>query len=144
VDEGIVEAAAAAAAAAQQQQQQQQQAFVDAYVDRTFMTAVGIVQEDEEEEEQGEDHGPGGAGAGAAPGPPLRAAWRDVEDPTERLALSLGLDPCLLPLHTRALTGDSLAACNALRFALAHPLVEVQAGACVGRRPAGPPARLPA
>ncbi|GIL92741.1 hypothetical protein Vretifemale_20235 [Volvox reticuliferus] len=57
-----------------------------------------------------------------------RPLWESITDPTERLAVALGLDPLSLPIHTGALTVDSAGAIAALRFALAHPLVEANDG----------------
>ncbi|GLI67741.1 hypothetical protein VaNZ11_011994 [Volvox africanus] len=57
-----------------------------------------------------------------------RPLWESITDPTERLAVALGLDPLSLPMHTGALTVDSAGAIAALRFALAHPLVEANDG----------------
>jgi hypothetical protein len=48
-----------------------------------------------------------------------------VQDPTERLALALGLEPRRLAIYTGELTTDSMGSVNALRYALAHPLVLV-------------------
>ncbi len=36
-----------------------------------------------------------------------REAWEDVEDPTERLALALGLDPRRLAIYTGKPTQDA-------------------------------------
>ena len=57
-----------------------------------------------------------------------RPLWADIEDPTERLALALGLDPSRLAVHTGRLTSDSMATVNALRFALSHSLVNADEG----------------
>ncbi|GIL68627.1 hypothetical protein Vafri_21871 [Volvox africanus] len=57
-----------------------------------------------------------------------RPLWESITDPTERLAVALGLDPLSLPMHTGTLTVDSAGAIAALRFALAHPLVEANDG----------------
>ncbi len=110
--------------------------------DNTFLTGVGIQErrrrrqpgEALEEGEEGEE-APSEPAAEPTPstamasepsdGAPL---WESIADPTERLAVALGLDPLLLPLHTHALTADSAGAVAALRFALAHPLVEADEG----------------
>ena len=51
-----------------------------------------------------------------------------MQDPTERLALALGLQPRQLAVYTGKLTTESMGSVNALRYALAHPLVLV--GGC--------------
>ena len=43
------------------------------------------------------------------PAEPERPSWEDVEDPTERLALALGLDPRQLSVFTGKLTSDRCA-----------------------------------
>ncbi|KAL6761052.1 hypothetical protein V8C86DRAFT_967616 [Haematococcus lacustris] len=89
--------------------------------DNTFLTGVGIT----------ESHKPS---RGKATQEVLEAAdddrpeWEDVTDPTERLALALGLDPRRLAINTGIATSDAAAAAAALRYALAHPLVEVNEG----------------
>ncbi len=45
--------------------------------------------------------------APAAPSAPERPQWEDVEDPTERLALALGLDPRRLAVYTGRPTQDA-------------------------------------
>ncbi|GFR50094.1 hypothetical protein Agub_g12239 [Astrephomene gubernaculifera] len=119
--------------------------------DRTFLTGIGIqerrrrggrpdsatdpgedgletVVEDAEQEAELDDnssHRGSGARVEASDDRPL---WESITDPTERLAVALGLDPLVLPMHTGALTSDSAGAISALRFALAHPLVEADDG----------------
>jgi len=94
--------------------------------DMTFLTGVGI------QEKLHKPRGPRAAQEEEGPAPPAseegRPPWEEVEDPTERLALALGLDPRRLAIYTGQLTTDSLGSINALRFALSHPLVEADEG----------------
>ncbi|MEW5307179.1 MAG: hypothetical protein WDW36_009587 [Sanguina aurantia] len=99
--------------------------------DNTFLTGVGI------SERSGRDGSSSSSTIGAegaevasetadtSGGRPL---WADVGDPTERLALALGLDPHRLTIYSGQITTDALASVNSLRFALNHPLVHAEEG----------------
>eukprot|EP00798_Chlamydomonas_sp_ICE-L_P016386 gene16386-22588_t len=90
--------------------------------DYTFLTGVGISEKVKHSKQE--------AAPEEAPPPTTapRPVWEDVEDPTERLALALGLDPRRLSIYTGKLTIDSVGSINALRFALNHPLVQADEG----------------
>lgn len=82
----------------------------EAEPDNTFLTGVGITEPRRkggkgEAEEEGAGADAAGAGEGSAGG--ARAVWRDVADPTERLALALGLDPRRLAIYTGLPTADA-------------------------------------
>ncbi|KAG2482469.1 hypothetical protein HYH03_018603 [Edaphochlamys debaryana] len=114
--------------------------------DHTFLTGVGIAERrrrgsaqapgedeagEEVEGEEGDEAGserPPSEPAPVAPSAESTPLWESITDPTERLAVALGLDPRSLPMHSGALTSDSAGAIAALRFALAHPLVEADDG----------------
>ena len=73
--------------------------------DMTFLTGVGI----EEARVRGARRPPPEPSdevVEEATAAPDRPAWEDVEDPTERLALALGLDPLQLAIHTGKMTMD--------------------------------------
>ena len=55
--------------------------------------------------------------------------FQDVGDPTVRVAMALGMDPRRLALYNRHQGGDTCLAVAALRFALQHPLSDLQAAA---------------
>ncbi|GAX84639.1 hypothetical protein CEUSTIGMA_g12060.t1 [Chlamydomonas eustigma] len=63
--------------------------------DHTFLTGIGLVEQ--LEAPLPEPREPSGS---------KRPTWEDVEDPTERLALALGLNPNLLAVHTGKPTND--------------------------------------
>lgn len=71
---------------------------------------MGIITEvsrgGDEEGVEGQE-GAGEPPQGAQPPPPAPPVWADVEDPTERLALALGLDPRRLAVYTGEPTNDS-------------------------------------
>jgi hypothetical protein len=70
-----------------------------------MITGVGITEarrkggKEEEEQEPQEQPPPEQEPSGPA--------WQDVEDPTERLALALGLDPRCLAIYTGIPTTDA-------------------------------------
>ncbi|WIA08483.1 hypothetical protein OEZ85_007919 [Tetradesmus obliquus] len=107
----------------QQQQGQGQQAGAAAgnaeagepVVDQTFLTGVGITGELPGDDEEAADAG-------------QQAAEDSFQDPTERLAVALGLQVCQLAHYTHRQPGNPLAAVHRLRHALAHPLVDADAG----------------
>ncbi|GBF96620.1 hypothetical protein Rsub_09366 [Raphidocelis subcapitata] len=101
--------------------------------DATFLTAVGLTGQlpcggeaaGEEAQQQRQQRG-----VGAWEEEEGKPGWVD-QDPTERLAVALGLDVRLLAHRTAppgAPRGDRGAAAARLRHALAHPLVEAGAG----------------
>ena len=55
--------------------------------------------------------------------------FQDVGDPTVRVAMALGMDPRRLAIYNRHQGGDTCSAVAALRFALQHPLSDLQAAA---------------
>ena len=55
--------------------------------------------------------------------------FQDVADPTVRVAMALGMDPRCLAVYNRHPGGDTCSAVAALRFALQHPLSDLQAAA---------------
>ncbi|WIA28541.1 hypothetical protein OEZ86_011083 [Tetradesmus obliquus] len=84
-------------------------------VDQTFLTGVGITDELPGDDEEAADAG-------------QQAADDSFQDPTERLAIALGLQVCQLAHYTHRQPGNPLAAIHRLRHALAHPLVDADAG----------------
>uniref|UniRef100_A0A7S3QSP4 Uncharacterized protein n=1 Tax=Dunaliella tertiolecta TaxID=3047 RepID=A0A7S3QSP4_DUNTE len=95
--------------------------------DGTFLTGVGITEKAPKaippmEDPEMPEHGQAPSEASS------HSLWEDVSDPTERLALALGLDPSQLAIHTGIPTTDATGSVNALRHALAHPLVELGEG----------------
>ena len=55
--------------------------------------------------------------------------FQDVGDPTVRVAMALGMNPRRLAVYNRHQGGDTCLAVAALRFALQHPLSNLQAAA---------------
>ena len=80
----------------------------EAEPDMTFLTGVGI-EEAVARRRRGQPAEEAEAPPAAAPAPE-RPSWEDVEDPTERLALALGLDPRQLAVHSGKMTADRWAA----------------------------------
>jgi hypothetical protein len=104
----------------------------DAGADGTFLTGIGLEEKRRRKNKaEEEEPAPAPPPEPAEPKAPERELWEDVDDPTERLALALGLDPRHLAMHTGRHTVDAAGSVNALRFALAHPLV----GEAEGLRP---------
>ncbi|KAF8072588.1 hypothetical protein HT031_000248 [Scenedesmus sp. PABB004] len=104
--EAAAEGAAVAAAAAAEEEA--------GVIDATFITGVGIT----------------GELPGAVGGPAAAAlqAEEELSDPTERLAVAFGLCVSQLAHHTHRAPTHSAAAVHRLRHALAHPLVDADAG----------------
>jgi len=96
------------------------------YADNTFLTGIAMEGLPEEEEVPEEQRGDAAQGTGSRDG--SNAPAGEEEDPTVRLAIALGLDPSLLSINSGHLGGDCTAAIKALRFALAHPLVDENEG----------------
>ena len=73
--------------------------------DMTFLTGIGIEEQrgGRGRREPAEAELPEPSAAASVPEQP---SWEDVEDPTERLALALGIDPRQLSIHTGKLTSD--------------------------------------
>eukprot|EP00803_Ostreobium_quekettii_P006543 evm.model.scf_589.2 EVM.evm.TU.scf_589.2 scf_589:3095-8437(-) len=83
--------------------------------DRTFITGIGLAEPRNENRAKC-----------ATPGESETAQawpWSDINDPTIRSAVALGLDPARLPVFTGALTANSAGAVASLKFAMAHPLL---------------------
>lgn len=55
--------------------------------------------------------------------------FQDVGDPTVRVAMALGMNPRRLAVYNGRQGGDTCSAVAALRFALQHPLSDLQAAA---------------